>query len=177
MAEYLCGRIFNGIESLRQPDITRPLKARAVSELLRTLREEGGVSHLKTTVPTELRSLLLLLSTAAPPLPCETAGDLCWSSDRPRDLCAAGEMYYMRNVMEISQLRTQINTTISSDVTQREAHHMLALSENLFALTVKLRCAVGASLQDYRELRKALDTLDTRCAVLKAFTKSSSNSR
>lgn len=105
LAEGLCEDIFARIESLRAEGVPKSAKQRAVGDLLKKMREEG-VSHLKSLVPIEIRQSVQLLSVP-PPLACETAGDLFWSSNSSSsggsgssgsDVFQRAEQYFTRYV-------------------------------------------------------------------------------
>ena len=117
--------------------------------------QEHGISFLRNALPNEIRDSSKLLSLPAP-LSIETAGDLSYDSGTPRDVLERGEAYYNRNIAELLQLRTQAAAPNSRDISLREAHIMLGLSENLFCSSARLRMALGAAMKDFRILQVSL---------------------
>ena len=158
-AEDICGEIFGRIESLRAENVPKPIKQRAVRDLLQTLRDHG-VSHLRSDVPTQSRSPLALLLMPSP-LPCDQTVDLAWSSGAPRDVLERAEVYFAKNLVEVGQLRAQATTVTSADVSHRDVMVMVALSENLFAQVLRLRGSVGAALRDAAQLMLQVQQLQS----------------
>ena len=173
VAEGLCEQIFSRIENLRVEGVPKSAKQRAVGDLLRKMREEG-VSHLKSLVPIEIRQSVLLLSVP-PPLACETAADLFWSSSGSTththtnnthsttstnsDVFQKAETYFTRSIAELDQLRVQAVAPSAQDISSREATLMVATAENLFCSALRLRCALSAGLESRRSSLNALQKL------------------
>ena len=164
VAEGLCEDIFHRIESLRAEGVPKSAKQRAVGDLLRKMREEG-VSHLKSLVPLEIRQSVQLLSVP-PPLACETASNLFWSSptgsvsgNTSNDVFQKAEMYFTRAIAELDQLRVQAAAPSAHDISNREAQLMVATAENLFCSALRLRCALSAGLENRRVSLKTLQRL------------------
>ena len=179
LAEGLCEEIFSRIENLRVEGVPKSAKQRAVGDLLRKMREEG-VSHLKSLVPIEIRQSVLLLSVP-PPLACETAADLFWSStgssshtthsahsstNTNSDVFQKAETYFTRSIAELDQLRVQAVAPSAQDISSREATLMVATAENLFCSALRLRCALSAGLECRRSSLNALQKLQelTSCS-------------
>lgn len=163
MAEGLCEDIFHRIENLRAEGVPKSAKQRAVGDLLRKMREEG-VSHLRSFVPIEIRQSVQLLSVP-PPLACETAGDLFWSSSpsasgRESNVFQKAEQYFTRSIAELDQLRVQAVAPSAHDISSREISLMVATAENLFCSALRLRCAVSAGLEDRRASLASLQRLE-----------------
>jgi len=139
------------------------MKQRAVRDLLQTLKEHG-ISHLRSAVSEELRHNIELFSIRAP-LGCEVMADLTWSCSRPRNLFERGEVYFSKNVLEITQLRGQSRSCYSSDISPRDSAIMLSLSENMLMEMTKLRCTIGASLEEFKRFSLALLKADACCST------------
>ena len=170
LAEGLCEDIFNRIENLRAEGVPKSAKQRAVGDLLKKMREEG-VSHLKSLVPLQIRQSVQLLSVP-PPLACETAGDLFWSSATgsssnrtSNDVFEKAETYFTRSIAELDQLRVQAVAPSAHDISSREATLMVATAENLFCSALRLRCALGAGLESRRSSLKALQRLQELTSI------------
>ena len=122
-AERLCGAIFERITNLRgQPngdgemeEVPRPVKHRAMVDLLKELKSQGIAQH-RNHLPRELKDAVHMLAVPSP-LPCETAGDLNTGCTQ-QNIHDKAESYYQRNVAELMQLRTQVSTTHSQDVSR-----------------------------------------------------------
>jgi midasin len=159
LTDSLCADIFSRINDLRQPGVTKPMKQRAVADLISSLRSQG-ISHLKSTVSPQARNMLDVMSVSAP-LACELSGDLSWSSPATgskasvlaghSDLAEQGERYYSRNVAELAQLRTQAVAPSSRDISTREVALMLGLAENIFFTQLRMRSVLAAALNEARE--------------------------
>ena len=160
-AERLCGAIFERITNLRgQPngdgemeEVPRPVKHRAMVDLLKELKSQGIAQH-RNHLPRELKDAVHMLAVPSP-LPCETAGDLNTGCTQ-QNIHDKAESYYQRNVAELMQLRTQVSTTHSQDVSPREVGLIHGLSENLYYQCVMQRVAVGAAFCDHRNLQNAI---------------------
>jgi len=168
MSEGLCCDVFQRIESLQQKggqdNASKPMKQRAVRDLLQTLKEHG-ISHLRSTVSEELRHNTELFSVRAP-LGCELMADLTWSCSRPRNVFERGEVYFAKNILELTQLRGQGRSCYSSDISPRDSSIMLSLSENMLVEMTKLRCTIGASLEEFKRFSLALLKADACCSTV-----------
>ena len=150
LSESCCDEIFSRIASLREEDVPKTAKQRAVNDLLSHLKEQG-ISHLRGMLPQEIR-ISMHLMTIPTPLSLEIVGDLTWWSHRPRNLFERAENYYMRNITEMNEFRMQSSVKVSQDVSMRDVQIMIGLSENLFYHTIRTRSVLGASLDEYRKL-------------------------
>jgi hypothetical protein len=168
MSEGLCCDVFQRIESLQQKagqdNTSKPMKQRAVRDLLQTLKEHG-ISHLRSTVSEELRHNTELFSVRAP-LGCELMADLTWSCSRPRNVFERGEVYFAKNILELTQLRGQGRSCYSCDISPRDSAIMLSLSENMLVEMTKLRCTIGASLEEFKRFSLALLKADACCSTV-----------
>ena len=170
LAEGLCEDIFHRIENLRAEGVPKSAKQRAVGDLLRKMREEG-VSHLKSLVPLEIRQSVQLLSVP-PPLACEIASDLFWSSatgslsdSTSSDVFQKAETYFTRGIAELDQLRVQAAAPSAHDISSREAQLMVATAENLFCSALRLRCALSAGMENRRISLKTLQRLQELATI------------
>lgn len=161
LSEGLCTDAFNRIESLQSEDTSKPMKQRAVRDLLQTLKEHG-ISHLRSTVSEEVRHNMELFCINAP-LGCEVMADLGWSSHQPRNLFERGEVYFAKNLLEVTQLRGQARAGYSSDVSPRDSAVMVSLAENMLVQATRLRCAIGASLEEFKLFFQALYGAEDSC--------------
>lgn len=155
-AELLCLDIFDRISSLRESTATNSIKYRAISDLYKTLREEG-VSHLRSDAPSELKHMLLILGTPSL-LVCETLG-------RIDTLINKGEMYFIRNITELNQMYTQILSPISKDVTIRDVQLMLGLTENMMSIGLQTRCALTCAINTYKRAFDCHHQLDALVSI------------
>ena len=166
-SENICNEIFLRISVLRKAGTPKVAKHRAMNDLLQSLHK-SGVSHLKVGVPSEMREMIQLMCIPSP-LAVEMASNLRWSSAKPMDLFERAESYYLRNLAELNELRTQVSSPIAKDVSYREAQLMLGLSENLFANTISIRCTLGASLADMRDLQISLKQIISNLCVSNTY--------
>jgi hypothetical protein len=163
LADDYCADIFARINELRLPTATKPMKQRAVADMLGFLKDQQ-ISHLKSSVSPQVRCLLDVMSVS-PLLPCEFGGDLfrrCGTDDVDRsfpDVLDQAERYYARNVAELSQLRTQAVSSSSKDINNREISIMLGLSENMFFSQLRMRSVLTAALADTRRCMTELENI------------------
>ncbi len=169
-SENVCNEIFLRISVLRKPGTPKIAKHRAMNDLLQSLHK-AGISHLKVGVPTEIRETIQLMCIPSP-LAVEMASNIKWSSAKPMDMFERAECYYLRNLAELNELRTQVSSPIAKDVSYREAQLMLGLSENLFANTISIRCALGASLYDMRDLQISLKEMSNNLCISNLYKES-----
>jgi len=172
-SENVCNEIFLRISVLRKAGTPKIAKHRAMNDLLQSLHK-SGISHLKVGVPSEIREMIQLMCIPSP-LAVETASNLKWSSSKPMDIFERGESYYLRNLAELNELRTQVSSPIAKDVSYREAQLMLGLTENLFANTISIRCSLGASLNDLRDLQMSLKQIINNLCIGNIYTELKSN--
>lgn len=159
LAEELSLEVFSRLDSLRATHVNKSMKYRAVADLLSSLKEQG-ISPYLGTVPAQCRSMQQVLSSSAP-LVCESAGDLAWFVDSPKNVVEHGERYFVRNSSELNQMRTQVAAPSARDVPLRDAQLMLGLSENFFFQSLKTRSVLAASLTDLKEIAVTLRTVDS----------------
>ena len=173
-AESFCNDIFSRLNLLRSKEegkgAPKNVKHRAMTDLLKRLSSEG-VSHLRSSVPAEARHSLNIFSL--PPLLLkEFASDLGYSFENVftrfkadsskhgvSSLLEKGEGYFIRNVCEINQMRAQIASPISTDVSSREANVMLGQVENMFYSLLRSRATLSAALEDLHAVVKQVKKL------------------
>jgi MoxR-like ATPase/chorismate-pyruvate lyase len=172
-ADDLCGDIFDRIQSLRGEGVPKAIKRRAVGDLLKALKSEG-VSSLRADTSPRLRESVAVLCLPAP-LSLETATDAAFVADGPRDLCERGEMYYMRNVSELSEFRTQLAAARSPDVTHHDAALMLTLADNLMLQVVRQRCSLRQALGETRSVATSARRLQETVAASASMETTAAN--
>eukprot|EP01038_Epipyxis_sp_PR26KG_P006887 gene6887-9437_t len=164
LAESLCHSIFERIGHLKSEKVAKALKHRAVMDLLTSLRGHG-ISHLHNDVPNDVRHNASILSIDSP-LSVEIASDLEWfqanlssakSTLNDHNCFEKGEKYYVRNLVELTQLRTQSQVSISKDITYRESSLMVSLSENFFYIIIQLRMSLISSINDHTKILKSFE--------------------
>lgn len=150
ISESMVVEIFNRLQFLRSNG-TKSMKLRAVSDLRNALKD-CGVSNLYSTVPSNIQQNACVFSMVSP-LGLESLIDI--HGHVPLDVLESAEKYFFRNVVEINQIRVQSVSSVSVDFSPF-AKEFLGLIENMFCISLKLRCAVSASLSDQKRLIHAV---------------------
>lgn len=165
LAESLSDEIFERIATLRGPEVKRNAKQKAVRDLMENLHAQGFQS-LNSTVPHQLRSNIELLSTVQY-LPSLLAYDLSFEGGEVmRNLLEKSEHYHVRNLVELTQLRTQVVSVHSSDVSHRDVMNMQHFVESMMLQSMIGRVALDKSIGGFIDLRTAMAKLQSCSAVL-----------
>lgn len=158
--EEMCNDIFERMMALREENVNRNMKQRALNDLFSALKDQG-ISQLRSLVPSRLRHSSYVMSLP-PLLPVEIATNLHYMRNKS-SLLERGEHYFHRNVCELNQLRAQADTTYAADISSREVVVMLGLAENLFYLSGKIRCGLVASMNDLMKLISTKNDMTILC--------------
>lgn len=167
--ESLSSEIFERLESLRQPTVTKPMKLRSVRDLLVNL-QEIGLSPLKSSIPiifrdssffgeegnpqSQFQTILLQSSKLLPQLKIENFVQRVFDPMRPdvndlaNKLLEKAERYYARNLIEYTQLQTQSLSSHTTELSNKEIQHMVVLSQNLVLCSLKMRMIVESALTE-----------------------------
>lgn len=124
--EALCSELFERIASLKNLKAPKAIKYRAIHDMFDTLRDEG-FSHLRSDVVSEMRNFEHLLSTPWV-FSKEKLADL---SGTNADVLRRSEEYFSRNIAELNQFVTQMNSPFSKDISTRDIQLMIGFSENM----------------------------------------------
>lgn len=156
--ENLCDEIFSRINELRGEKVAKPMKERAVRDLLETLRD-SGFSTLRSEIPIKLRSSLSIM-TCGELIPKRFAKDLLYSVNSTCSLLNRAEYYYLKNLVELPQLRTQALSAHSKDVTHRDALYMVTLGDSIFLHVLRLRQVCEVTLNDFSLFKQRSKSVD-----------------
>lgn len=147
IAERLCEEIFARISSLRGEGSTKPLKLKAVRDLMDILRSHG-FSYLRSEIPALMRESVESLGIVAT-LPSMLATDLTFGSNSSRDLFEKAEYYFVRNLAELPQLRTQMLAPHSKDISQKDAFYMVTFAESMVLSAMRARTVLDTVVEDF----------------------------
>ena len=171
-AEKISAEIFERIESLRGNSASKPIKLKAVRDLMEILRDHG-FSHLKSDIPSHIRNSVESLGIVST-LPEMFAADLKFGfTGYSRDVFEKGEYYYIRNLAELPQLRTQSITPHSKDVSQRDAISMVTFAESMMIYSMRARVVLDAAVVDFGKFSELLMKLNSFRSALKDYSHSS----
>ena len=145
LSSELSAALFERLESLREPKVTKQMKQRALSDLFKTLKEQG-YSSMKWAVPPYVRNSKALLMLPVPSVSACLAKDVSHSLEK-------GESYFHRCQVEISRLRLEITTFGSQYMSQREMNLMQGYSDHMLLTLCQQRSMAS-------DLIAAISTVD-----------------
>ena len=144
---FLCDTIFDRIEALRENKVTTPMKQRALVDLFKTLKKQG-YSSTKWSISPEIQEARFLLQLPVP---------LVYENDtNMKD----GEIYFKRNIVELSRLRSEISVFGSQFMSQRETSLMLGFSDHGLLMLCQQRCLLSTLINSITEVDELLLTFD-----------------
>ncbi|CAM9188295.1 unnamed protein product, partial [Ectocarpus fasciculatus] len=158
LAEDMCSDIFGYMSGLQGEDVSRNQKQRALRDLLDALKERVGASQFHIDVPLEFKEAAEML-TAPVPLSTEISSDIFWDFSCPRDCLEKAETYFVKNVSEINELRTQAACEFSPDLSGRDVHAMTGYAENMLMRCFSIRGSTTALLSDIQVVTKESNAL------------------
>jgi midasin len=147
----LCSAIFDRIESLRSKKAGRPMKERALVDLLKELHHQGYTST-KWSTPSQIRRFhdifeLPLLSEVS------EGHNACF-----HPVIHGGESYFQRCLAEIDRLRAE--TSFGSQyLTQRQMTMMMSLSESGLLMLLQERCLLFSLFSSRQSLVQMIDNV------------------
>ncbi len=139
IAKDISTSIFDRIESLRSKNSTRPMKERALTDLLRELKAQGFIST-KWSLPSELREVEAIFQSSSIEL----------TSTEIRD----ADQYYQRSVAEISSLRGEISVFGSKHLTSHQLDVVQAITDHGLLLLLQQRSIIARTQHFENETRK-----------------------
>ena len=149
-ASELSADIFDRIESLRREKTTKPMKARALVDLFKTLKG-NGYKNTKWSVPEQQRHMAYLFHL--PSL------DGVYLDEGDQITLASGNDYFQKSVAEINRLRSEVSLLGSQFLSYREIQLMLHLSEHGLLMICQQKSILSESLWCIHELAKKLESL------------------
>jgi MoxR-like ATPase len=162
IGESLCDQVFERIESLRSEAATKPMKLRAVADLINTTQEHG-FSRQQATIPAQIRDDSSLFAASQEPFAWEVVTDLSFDCSKPHQHYLKAESYHQRNIYELVQLR-QIAPlkTRKKDLSLKDESSLLHLAENMFTDIMRLRFVITAGVIDLKNYIEAKQQLFRR---------------
>ena len=151
-ASELSADIFDRIESLRREKTTKPMKARALVDLFKTLKG-NGYKNTKWSVPEQQRHMAYLFHL--PSL------DSVYLDERDQIILASGNDYFQKSVAEINRLRSEVSLLGSQFLSYREIQLMLHLSEHGLLMICQQKSILSESLWCVDELAKKIEPLSS----------------
>jgi MoxR-like ATPase len=159
IAKDISTSIFDRIESLRSKNSTRPMKERALTDLLRELKTQGYIST-KWSLPSELREVEAIFQSPS----------IKMTSTEARD----ADQYYQRVVAEISSLRGEISVFGSKHLTSHQLDVVQAITDHGLLLLLQQRSIIARTQHFENETRKIVDSA---CDLLNHKADQSSHQR
>ena len=149
-ASELSSDIFDRIDSLRREKTTKPMKARALVDLFKTLKN-NGYKNTKWSVPEQQRQIGYLFHL--PSLDCASL------NEGAQTMLASGNDYFQKTVAEINRLRSEVSLLGSQFLSHREIQLMLNLSEHGLLMISQQKAVLSESLWKSSRLAKTLESL------------------
>jgi midasin (ATPase involved in ribosome maturation) len=154
VASDMADAIFQRIDSLREPKVTKQVKQRALTDLFKSLKDQG-YSSMKWSVPFNIHHTHHMMQLPVPSL----SGHSFWDNSVSTSL-DRGESYFHRCQVEISRLRIEISMLGSQYMSQREmtlmqgySHHMLFIlcqQRSMLANMIQSSSTVESILRSYK---------------------------
>jgi midasin (ATPase involved in ribosome maturation) len=197
LIESFSQEIFSRLDEYRSNEsITKPMKLKSVRDLLVYL-QECGYSPLRSSLPSifhdttasltdhrndishqnhHFQNIVLEISEILPLTQAYSLTSASSSSSVVHEMLKKGESYYMRNIIEFTQLKTQSLTIHSSDLSKKEVDHMIILSENMILQNMKMRIVMESSLVEVRGLAEKEQQLNDSLVAMKLLLKEQTRS-
>jgi len=151
-ASSLCSSVFDRIESLRSDASTRPMKERALWDLMKELKNQGYATT-RWSVPQETRMMTEVFKL--PPL-LDSVSEVQKSFYPVLDSC---EAYYQRCLAEISHFRSEVTMLGSSHLSCQQMQFLLSFAENGLLVLLQQRCMLSNILSQRKSLSLATSAL------------------
>ena len=144
---------FSRISNLRSDmKSTKQMKQRALIDLFKCLKERGGYSSMKWSVPSQIREAHQMLQ-----LPTPSCTD---APNNVRESLEKGESYFHRVTVEIKRLRSEISTLGSQYMSQREMILMQGYSDHMLFLLCQERCLIADMISTISGFESFVDGYD-----------------
>jgi hypothetical protein len=154
-ASTLSSAIFERLDSLRSGKATRPMKERALVDLVKELKRQGFAPG-KWQVPAEIKSMGSIWQ-----LPCWNLSKLSTlGEDFERSLTSC-DKYIQRCLAEAPRLRHEVSVTGSRHLSLRQIETLLSLAESGLLLTIQQRCCLFLILNERKRLESLLKVIGT----------------
>jgi MoxR-like ATPase len=151
-ASHLSLSIFDRIQRLRSENTTRPMKERAVTDLLKELKRQGYAST-KWSIPKEIQQVESIFQL--PSLLSEQRG----IGENELIYLQNAEEYYQKCLLEANRLRSEITMMGSRHLTQRQLDIFLSSGEHGLLLLAQQRGVLSSIIIDRRHLQVNVNTL------------------
>lgn len=154
-ASELTDAIFARIQSLRSDKATRPMKERALVDLMKKLKFEGFVST-KWGTPQEVRlmSQVCQLPTWGP----RKHNYVSLAEFLP--VISSCDAYVQRCLAEATRLRSEVGMFGSQNLSSKQMGTMLSISDSGLLLLLQQRCAFLAVMQEREKLAFLLGSIE-----------------
>ena len=150
VASDMADAIFQRIDSLREPKVTKQVKQRALTDLFKSLKDQG-YSSMKWSVPFNIHHTHHMMQLSVPTLNGHSFWDNSVSTSLDR-----GESYFHRCQVEISRLRIEISMLGSQYMSQREMTLMQGFSDHILFILCQQRSMVANMIQSSSAIESIL---------------------
>ena len=154
VANEMTDAIFQRIDSLREPKVTKQVKQRALTDLFKSLKDQG-YSSMKWSVPSNIHHTQHMMQLPVPTISDESSldGNVSNSLDR-------GESYFHRCQVEIARLRIEISMFGSQYMSQREMALMQGYSDHILFILCQQRSMLANMIQSCSTIEVILRSFD-----------------
>jgi len=149
-ASEMSDAIFQRIDSLREPKVTKQMKQRALTDLFKSLKDQG-YSSMKWSVPFNMHHTHHMMQLPVPSL----CGQSFWDNSASTSL-DKGESYFHRCQVEISRLRIEISMLGSQYMSQREMTLMQGYSDHILFILCQQRSMLANMIQSTSTIESIL---------------------
>jgi MoxR-like ATPase len=149
--------IFERLDSLRSGKATRPMKERALVDLVKELKRQGFAPG-KWQVPAEIKSMGSIWQ-----LPCWNLSKLNTLGQELELSLVTCDKYIQRCLAEAPRLRHEVSVIGSRHLPLRQIEMLLNLSESGLLLTIQQRCSLFLVLNERQRLESLVKILDLLC--------------
>ena len=150
VASEMSNAIFQRIDSLREPKVTKQVKQRALTDLFKSLKDQG-YSSMKWSVPFHIHHIHHIMQLPVPSLSGQSFWDDSLSTSLDR-----GESYFHRCQVEISRLRVEISMLGSQYMSQREMTLMQGYSDHILFILCQQRSMLANMIQSCSTIESIL---------------------
>lgn len=150
VASEMSNAIFQRIDSLREPNVTKQVKQRALTDLFKSLKDQG-YSSMKWSVPFNIHQVHHMMQLPVPSLSAQSFWDDSLSTSLDR-----GESYFHRCQVEISRLRMEISMLGSQYMSQREMTLMQGYSDHILFILCQQRSMIANMIQSCSSIESIL---------------------
>jgi len=154
VASTFCDAIFERIESLRSDVATRPMKERALVDLMKELKRQGfaGPQRKAPTEVSRMSEVFLL-----PALDSFTQNN----TDIESSVLRSCDLYFQRCLAEMSRYKSEVDLLGSRHLTVRQMNALLCCAENGLLLLLQQRSMISVIISHRQSLYLMMSALSS----------------